>query len=99
MLNTKVILSLFVTRIRIVGNVDTGVLDNFVLLYLLTECLKMYYFQCNNELFLQNDGCAMGSPVSVTVADIFLQKIEKHVTYEPRNPKKKSGNVTWVLLQ
>lgn len=52
---------------------------------LLTECLNNTYFQYNNELYLQNDGCPMGSPISGTVADIFLQKLEKHVI--PKKPK------------
>lgn len=46
---------------------------------LLTACLKNTYFQYNNELFLQTEGCPMGSPISGTVADIYLQKLEKHV--------------------
>lgn len=52
---------------------------------LLTECLNNTYFQYNQELFIQNDGCPMGSPISGTVADIFLQKLEKNIL--PLNPK------------
>lgn len=52
---------------------------------LLTECLNNTYFQYNQELFMQNDGYPMGSPISGTVADIFLQKLEKYIL--PLNPK------------
>ncbi|KAG4066806.1 hypothetical protein HA402_012873 [Bradysia odoriphaga] len=52
---------------------------------LLTACLKNTYFQYGNELFLQNEGCPMGSPISGTVADIYLQKLENHII--PLNPK------------
>lgn len=52
---------------------------------LLTECLNNIYFQYGNELFLQNDGCPMGSAISGTVADIFLQKLERNIL--PQQPK------------
>lgn len=48
---------------------------------LLRTCLSNTYFQYNNEIYLQEDGCPMGSPISGTgtVADIFLQKLEKEI--------------------
>lgn len=46
---------------------------------LLRTCLSNTYFQYNNEYYLQKDGCPMGSPISGTVADIFLQKLEKEI--------------------
>lgn len=46
---------------------------------LLNKCLNNTYFQYNNELHLQNDGCPMGSPISGTIADIYLQKLESFI--------------------
>lgn len=52
---------------------------------LLTECLSNTYFQYNNELYIQNDGCPMGSIIYGTVADIYLQKLEKNILPKHRN--------------
>lgn len=55
------------------------------IILLLNECLNNTYFQYNDELYLQTEGCPMGSPISGTVADIFLQKLENHIISQ--NPK------------
>jgi hypothetical protein len=38
--------------------------------------LKQNYFQYNDELFLQNDGLAMGAPTSSIFTEIFIQYLE-----------------------
>ena len=46
---------------------------------LLTLCLKSTYFQYNGKHCKQLHGTAMGSPVSVIVAEIVMQAIEERV--------------------
>ena len=48
---------------------------------LATDCL----FSINGRLIKQQDGCSMGSPLSVAMAGIFMTKLEKEVVY-PVNP-------------
>ena len=39
---------------------------------LLTICTKNIYFNFNNDIYIQFDGVAMGSPLSQVKAKIFL---------------------------
>ena len=48
---------------------------------LTTDCL----FSINGRLIKQQDGCSMGSPLSVAISGIFMTKLEKEVIY-PENP-------------
>lgn len=48
---------------------------------LTSDCL----FSFNNKLYKQTNGCAMGNPLSVILAGIFMSKLEKEVVY-PENP-------------
>ena len=48
---------------------------------LTSDCL----FSINERLIKQQDGCAMGSPLSVDLSGIFMTKLEKEVVY-PENP-------------
>ena len=41
--------------------------------YLLKIILKQTYFQYNNQFYQPNDGIAMGSPISGTLAEIFVK--------------------------
>ena len=43
---------------------------------LLNLCLTSTYFQYNGKLYKQLHGTAIGSPVSVVVAEIVMQNIE-----------------------
>ena len=45
---------------------------------LLNLCLTSTYFQYNGKHYKQFHGTAMGSPVSVVVAEIVMQNIEEH---------------------
>ena len=45
------------------------------------DCL----FSINDRLIKQVDGCAMGNPLSVVLAGIFMTKLEKEIVY-PTNP-------------
>ena len=47
------------------------------LLDLLNLCLTSTYFQYNGKHYKQLHGTAMGSPVSVVVAEIVMQNIEE----------------------
>ena len=48
---------------------------------LTTECT----FTFNNKFYRQADGCAMGGPLSVIMADIFMVKMENDIV-KPMNP-------------
>ena len=39
--------------------------------------LKQNYFQYNNQFYQPNNGIAMGSPISSTLAEIYLQYLEE----------------------
>ena len=53
-----------------------------LLLKLTTECTFVF----NNKFYRQTDGCAMGGPLSVIMADIWMGKIERDVV-QPVKPK------------
>ena len=55
---------------------------------LLTLCLTSTYFQYNSKHYKQLHGTAMGSPVSVVVAEIVMQSIEERAlaTYQRTLP-------------
>jgi hypothetical protein len=46
-------------------------------LQLLETILKQNYFQYNNQLFRPEKGIAMGSPISSTIAEIYIQFLEE----------------------
>ena len=58
------------------------------LMDLLNLCLTSTYFQYNGKHYKQLHGTAMGSPVSVVVAEIFMQNIEEQAlaTYKRTLP-------------
>ena len=58
------------------------------LMDLLHLCLTSTYFQYNGKHYKQLHGTTMGSPVSVVVAEIVMQKIEEHAlaTYSETLP-------------
>ena len=43
---------------------------------LLTLCTKNVHFTQNNEIYVQNDGIAMGSPLGPILANVFMVEIE-----------------------
>jgi len=47
------------------------------ILQLLETILKQNYFQYNNQLFRPEKGIAMGSPISITIAEIYIQFLEE----------------------
>ena len=55
---------------------------------LLTLCLTSTYIQYNSKHYKQLHGTAMGSPVSVVVAEIVMQSIKKRAlaTYQRTLP-------------
>jgi hypothetical protein len=46
-------------------------------LYLLTTVLEQNYFQHNNQLYQSSKGITIGSPISSTLAEIYLQYLEE----------------------
>ena len=54
------------------------IFKNF-LIWLTKDCL----FSANNKLFKQVEGCPMGGPISVAIANIFMAKLEKDVIKPP----------------
>ena len=55
------------------------------ILLLLKLCLNTTYFQVNGKFYKQKQGAAMGSPVSVAVANMFMEELETKSlqTFEP----------------
>ena len=49
---------------------------------LLTLCMKNIHFTLNNEIYVQNDGVAMGSPLGLILANVFTVELEN--TLVPR---------------
>ena len=49
---------------------------------LLTLCMKNIHFTLNNEIYVQNDGVAMGSPLGLILANVFTVELES--TLVPR---------------
>jgi hypothetical protein len=47
------------------------------ILHLLRIILKQNYFQYNDQIFQPKKGIAMGSPISSTMAKIYLQFLEE----------------------
>lgn len=55
---------------------------------LLKEILKQNYFEFNGSFYSQNDGLAMGSPLSEILADIYLNHIESEFIFSDKNKVK-----------
>jgi len=49
-----------------------------MIVYIVHLCLTSTYFQYNGKHYKQLHGTAMGSPVSVVVAEIVIQHVEEH---------------------
>ena len=49
---------------------------------LLTLCTKNVHFTLNNEIYIQNDGVAMESPLGPILANVFIMELEN--TLVPR---------------
>jgi glycine/serine hydroxymethyltransferase len=47
------------------------------IIQLLNIIIEQNYFQYNNQFFRPENGIAMGSPISETLAEIYLQQIEE----------------------
>ena len=48
---------------------------------LLYKLSSQCVFSVNNQLIKQIDGCPMGGPISVVFSDIFMNKMERYMSY------------------
>ena len=48
---------------------------------LLTFCVNTTYFMFQGEIFRQENGAAMGSPVSQLVANLYMEWFEQYVPH------------------
>ena len=56
--------------------------------FFLSVCLDTTYFQVNGEFYKQKKGTAMGSPVSVVVANLFMEEVERAALQSFTHPVK-----------
>ena len=70
-------LALQFIEIAILQSTDPLPLPTEDIMDLLNLCLTSTYFQYNGKHYKQLHGTAMGSPVSVVVAEIVMQNIEE----------------------
>ena len=61
----------------------SAVLTKNELKKLLTLCTKNVHFTQNNEIYVQNDGAAMGSPLGPILANVFMIKLENTLVWFP----------------
>ncbi|XP_054861960.1 uncharacterized protein LOC129347772 [Amphiprion ocellaris] len=70
---------------------------------LLNLCLSTTYFQYNNGFYRQKHGCAMGSPVSPIVANLYMEEMEIVAlrTFSGHSPRHWFRYVddTWVTIR
>ena len=57
------------------NNIDNEIINQTI--QMLTTIIKQNYFQYNNQWFQPEKGVAMGSPISSTIAEIYLQYMEQ----------------------
>ena len=72
------------------------------ILLLLKLCLNTTYFQVNGKFYKQKQGAAMGSPVSVIIANLFMEELEQRSLQSfEHNVKvwKRYVDDTFVVLQ
>ena len=56
-------------------------MDVVDILILLRLCLNTTYFKANCKFYEQKQGAAMGSPVSVVIANLFMEEMEQRYLY------------------
>ena len=47
--------------------------------HLFIHCTKIVHFFFNGQMYLQNDGIAMGSPLGLVIAGIFMVQLERNI--------------------
>ena len=63
---------------------------------LLEFCLRSNYFTFQDRLYEQQEGAAMGSPISPIVANLFMEDFEKRAI-ESSRPVHVSGGDLWMI--
>ena len=47
--------------------------------HLFIHCTKIVHFSFNGQMYLQNDGIALGSPLGLVIAGIFMVQLESSI--------------------
>ena len=68
-------------------------------MYPLNLCLTSTYFQYSGKHYKQLHGTAMGSPVSVVVAEIVMQNVEEKALQLPTRELYLFGYSTYPLIR
>ena len=80
---------------------DRTSLSAELITHLLEVCLKTTYFSFRGEYYQQEDGAAMGSPVSPVVANIYMEMFDemalKSAQYSPRVWKRYVDDIFCIM--
>lgn len=74
-------ISLVKNNLENYSDLTKGAIEELVML--LRTVLQQNYFQFNNSYYIQNEGLAMGSPLSSILAEIYLNNIEINHIFSP----------------
>ena len=61
-------------------------LDKHEIIDLINLCLQAAIFEHNDDVYKQTHGTPMGSPISVVLAELVIQKIEEKIMNNPPCP-------------
>ena len=76
---------------------------------LLTKLAAEVAFTINKDFYKQTDGCTMGGPLSVTLSDIYMNKMEKDIVVPTKsvfcrrfgdniyNRRKKKNRINYII--
>ena len=59
------------------------------------HCLTTTYFSCDNKMYEQIEGVAMGSPLSPVITNFFMELFEQ--VYRVLSTSQKFGSDMWII--